>query len=178
MPGYAGTALPGRSEEKAGERAISLHAELDAEAIRDAILGAQEAAEPGAECNDLARADFDVGGDLVAGHFGVSRVDAPLVKSGGEGVNRYLRFVQRKFRLTHGIALPYIERMDQQLIVFEIDRRARGVGLRMGKLCKRAGVSPSTPSRWKAGTPPNLATLKKLTDELDRIEAAGESAAA
>lgn len=65
----------------------------------------------------------------------------------------------------------YIGVMDQQLIVFEIDRRARALGLRMGKLCRRAGVSPSTPSRWKAGTPPNLATIKRLTDELDDLEA-------
>lgn len=67
--------------------------------------------------------------------------------------------------------MAYQGRMDQEQIVFEIDRRARAVGLRMGKLCRLVGVSPSTPSRWKAGTPANLATIKKLTDGLDRIEA-------
>ncbi len=60
--------------------------------------------------------------------------------------------------------------MDQELIVFEIDRRARSLGLRMGALCRLAGVSPSTPSRWKAGVPANLGTINKLNEELDRIE--------
>lgn len=61
--------------------------------------------------------------------------------------------------------------MDQEFIIFDIDRRARRAGLRMGKLCELAGVSPGTVSRWKAGTNANLATLTKLTDMLEQIEA-------
>lgn len=62
--------------------------------------------------------------------------------------------------------------MDQQLIVFEIDRRARALGLRMGALCRLAKVSPSTPSRWKAGVPANLGTINKLKDKLSELEGA------
>ncbi len=68
--------------------------------------------------------------------------------------------------------------MDQDQIVFEIDKRARAIGLRMGKLCIMAEVSPSTPSRWKAGQPANLATIKRLTDTLDRLEAEAQDQAA
>lgn len=64
----------------------------------------------------------------------------------------------------------YIRRMDKLTIVYDIERRARAKGLKMKALCALAGISPSTPSRWKAGADAKLATIKLLTDELDKLE--------
>lgn len=65
----------------------------------------------------------------------------------------------------------YTERMDKLTIVYDIERRARAQGLRMKALCNLAGISPSTPSRWKSGADAKLATIKLLTDELEKLEA-------
>jgi hypothetical protein len=64
--------------------------------------------------------------------------------------------------------------MDQQKTTDDIARRARLLGKSIGTLCKLAGVSPSTFSRWRSVEKPtsaNFATMAKLTDELDKLEA-------
>ena len=65
--------------------------------------------------------------------------------------------------------------MDQQIIVFEIERRARAAKIRMGELCRRAGIAQSTVSRWKNGTPASLGKIAKLTAQLDLIEQGPEA---
>lgn len=39
--------------------------------------------------------------------------------------------------------------MDQASIIADIEQRARRVGVPIGKLCARAGLNPTTFSRWK-----------------------------
>jgi transcriptional regulator with XRE-family HTH domain len=42
-------------------------------------------------------------------------------------------------------------------------------GIRIGELCKHAGISPSTWSRWAAGGVPDLSKLRALEAALDEI---------
>ena len=44
--------------------------------------------------------------------------------------------------------------------------------LKVGRVMVEAGVNPSTWSRWGRGTPPNLGTLQKVADAVDKLEGA------
>lgn len=55
--------------------------------------------------------------------------------------------------------------MDQQSIIAGIEQRAKDAGLTMSEVCSRAGVHPTTFSRWKRSDKnpdPIGATLKSL----------------
>lgn len=67
--------------------------------------------------------------------------------------------------------------MDQQQIIADIETRARRAGLTIAAVCARAGVHPTTFSRWKQ-TERNpepigatLKTLDKLNGAIDELEA-------
>ena len=56
--------------------------------------------------------------------------------------------------------------MDQQAIIAGIEARAKALGLPIAELCRRAGVHPTTFSRWKLSEKnpnPIGASLKSLT---------------
>jgi transposase-like protein len=67
--------------------------------------------------------------------------------------------------------------MNQETIIADIEQRARAVPISIGALCQRAGLHPTTFSRWKrsANNPePRGATLLavgRLYDALEAIEA-------
>lgn len=73
--------------------------------------------------------------------------------------------------------------MDQQDIIREIESRAAKLELSISELCQKAGVHPTTFSRWKVSEKnpqPIGATIKSLsalTGELDRLEVAQLKAA-
>jgi hypothetical protein len=65
--------------------------------------------------------------------------------------------------------------MDQQSIIAGLEDRARGVGLSMSEICRRAKVHPTTFSRWKLSErnpQPIGATIKCLNALQMVIEAA------
>lgn len=69
--------------------------------------------------------------------------------------------------------------MDQQTIIAELEARARAVGLPMSEVCSRAGVHPTTFSRWKLSdknSDPVGASLKSLS-AIDEAIAAAETQA-
>jgi transcriptional regulator with XRE-family HTH domain len=48
--------------------------------------------------------------------------------------------------------------------------RANSCGVSMSKICKRAGVAESTPSRWRGGNNgPSFIVVTKLNRALDEI---------
>lgn len=67
--------------------------------------------------------------------------------------------------------------MDQQSVIADIEQRAYETRVSIRALCNRAGVHPTTFSRWKkskdnpepAGA--NLLSIGKLYDALDQIAA-------
>ncbi len=67
--------------------------------------------------------------------------------------------------------------MDQESVIADIEDRAWRVGVSMNQVCLRAGVNPTTFSRWKRSErnpEPIGATLRsigKLYDALAAIEA-------
>ncbi|WP_028970133.1 hypothetical protein [Sphingomonas sp. URHD0057] len=67
--------------------------------------------------------------------------------------------------------------MDQQDIIRDIEERAAKLQLSINEICVKAGVHPTTFSRWKLSEKnpqPIGATLKSLsaiTQELERVEA-------
>jgi len=67
--------------------------------------------------------------------------------------------------------------MDQESIIADIESRAWSVGISINALCKRAGVHPSTFSRWKKSerNPEpigvTLKSVRKLHSALETIEA-------
>jgi len=61
--------------------------------------------------------------------------------------------------------------MDIKEALGSIERRAFDARIPLYKLCKQAGVAPSTVTRWRAGMKPGVTTIGKLERELDRIEA-------
>jgi transposase-like protein len=67
--------------------------------------------------------------------------------------------------------------MDQQLIVTDIERRAKASRISIAELCRRAGISPDTFFKWRKTPrnphPPgaNLHSVGALYRELDKIEA-------
>lgn len=58
--------------------------------------------------------------------------------------------------------------MNQEAIIADIEERARASGVSMATVCKRAGVHPTTFSRWKKSQRnpqpigANLASIEKL----------------
>lgn len=61
--------------------------------------------------------------------------------------------------------------MDEMTELHQIVTRAFAAGTSISNVCKRAGIAPSTVTRWKKRvTKPNATTLKKLSDALDEIE--------
>lgn len=66
--------------------------------------------------------------------------------------------------------------MDQEAIITEIERRAHEARVSIATVCKRAGVHPTTFSRWKKSPRnpnpigANLATLKRIDEALRDIE--------
>lgn len=67
--------------------------------------------------------------------------------------------------------------MDQQKIIADIEQRAHDERVSIRFLCQRAGVHPTTFSRWKRteNNPdpkgPNYKSIKRLWDALDDIAA-------
>lgn len=55
--------------------------------------------------------------------------------------------------------------MTDLLSPVEIEARAKAAGLTLVEVCRRAGIAPSTFSRWKAGkTEPTLDIYRRLRD--------------
>lgn len=67
--------------------------------------------------------------------------------------------------------------MDQQAIIAEIEDLARFAGVPIATVCKRAGVHPTTFSRWKLSRRnpepmgANLASIRKLYEALGELQA-------
>lgn len=56
--------------------------------------------------------------------------------------------------------------MDQQIIIADLEARAKNVGLPMAEVCRRANIHPTTFSRWKLSDKnpdPIGATIKSLS---------------
>lgn len=74
--------------------------------------------------------------------------------------------------------------MDQQAIIADLEARAAALGLPISEVCRKAGLHPTTFSRWKRSdknTDPIGATIKSLNalDEvLRRAEIAPDAQAA
>lgn len=71
--------------------------------------------------------------------------------------------------------------MDQQTIIAELEGRAAALNLSISEVCQRAGVHPTTFSRWKVSEKnpdPVGATIKSLRAISDVLEAAERKAAA
>jgi transcriptional regulator with XRE-family HTH domain len=72
--------------------------------------------------------------------------------------------------------------MDQQAIIAEIEERAKKLGLSISEVCRRAGVHPTTFSRWKLSelnpdpVGATIKSLRALTDVLDGEEGKGPEA--
>ena len=62
----------------------------------------------------------------------------------------------------------------------ELEARAKSAGMSMREVCRSAGVSPSTFSRWKSGaTSPTFAAFSRMVGAIDRgTPAASERASA
>jgi len=70
--------------------------------------------------------------------------------------------------------------MDQQEIIATLEGRAKRAGLPMSEACKRAGIHPTTFSRWKRSEKnpsPKGATITSVA-KLEQVIAAQEEAAA
>jgi len=70
--------------------------------------------------------------------------------------------------------------MDQQGIIAAFEERAKAINLPMSEVCRRAGVHPTTFSRWKQterNPEPIGATLTSL-NKLDSALSAAENGAA
>lgn len=74
--------------------------------------------------------------------------------------------------------------MDQQEIIANLEARARRIGLPMAEVCKRAGIHPTTFSRWKlsernpAPKGATIASVEKLVRVIDAAERASTQDAA
>jgi transcriptional regulator with XRE-family HTH domain len=60
--------------------------------------------------------------------------------------------------------------MDQDNIIAEWEARAKAAGATIADICGRAGIAPSTFSRWKSGTSITLATANKFDAALRTFE--------
>ncbi|UPO80331.1 XRE family transcriptional regulator [Parasaccharibacter sp. TMW 2.1888] len=67
--------------------------------------------------------------------------------------------------------------MSKILTISEIERRARSCGISRSELCERAGISPSTYTRWKNGTStPLVKTYERLIAAIDKPDPTQRSA--
>ena len=67
--------------------------------------------------------------------------------------------------------------MDQQTIIAELEARASNLGLPMSEVCRRAGIHPTTVSRWKLSDrnpEPIGATIRSLS-ALEEVLRAAEA---
>ena len=55
-------------------------------------------------------------------------------------------------------------------LVQELQNRMYAARLKVGRVMVEAGVNPSTWSRWGRGTPPNLGTLQRVADAVNKLE--------
>jgi len=73
--------------------------------------------------------------------------------------------------------------MDQQTIIAEIEGRAKKLNLSISEVCRKAGVHPTTFSRWKLSDKnpepvgATIKSLRALSDVLDAAEAPQRAAA-
>ena len=67
--------------------------------------------------------------------------------------------------------------MDQQQIIAALEGRAKRLRLPMSEICKRAGIHPTTFSRWKVSDQ-NLRPINANLGSLSKIEAAISAAEA
>jgi len=67
--------------------------------------------------------------------------------------------------------------MDQQQIIADIEARADALGLPMYEVCQRAGIHPTTFSRWKRSEK-NPAPIGATIASLHKLELALNAAAA
>lgn len=73
--------------------------------------------------------------------------------------------------------MQFLERLDA------LEDDAARLGLSLNRLCRKAGVQPSTIRRWRDGTSPNVATLDRvfgqlsgaLAKEADRLSKAADA---
>ena len=74
--------------------------------------------------------------------------------------------------------------MDQQTVISDLEARAEAAGVSIRQVCLRAGIHPTTFSRWKVSernpdpTGATLQSLGKLDGALRGFETASRSAAA
>ncbi|MBO9710537.1 MAG: hypothetical protein J7521_20240 [Caulobacter sp.] len=75
--------------------------------------------------------------------------------------------------------------MDQQQIISALEDRAKRVGLPMAEVCKRAGIHPTTFSRWKlsernpqpkGAAIPSVAKIEAVIAERETAESRSEAA--
>ncbi len=55
-------------------------------------------------------------------------------------------------------------------LVQQLQSRMFSARLKVGRVMQEANVSPSTWSRWGAGTEPNLGTLRRVEAAIERLE--------
>lgn len=74
--------------------------------------------------------------------------------------------------------------MDQQQILSSLEVRARQVGLPMSEVCRRAGIHPTTFSRWKLSDKnqqpkgASIPSVAKLEAVISQAESRSEQGAA
>lgn len=67
--------------------------------------------------------------------------------------------------------------MDQESVIADIELRAHRAGVSMNRVCQRAGINPTTFSRWKKSVRnpepigATLRSIRKLHDALSALEA-------
>lgn len=60
--------------------------------------------------------------------------------------------------------------MEQADIIEPLFKKAKLAKIPIVKICERAGVAPTTPSRWRRkGLSPNLSTFNKMSRALDEL---------
>ncbi len=76
--------------------------------------------------------------------------------------------------------------MDQQQIISALEDRAKRIGLPMAEVCKRAGIHPTTFSRWKlsdrnpepkGAAIPTVARIEAVITDAERADEARSEAA-
>ena len=77
------------------------------------------------------------------------------------------------------IANIKLSTMDQQTTISIFERRAKSAGLPMAEICRRAGVHPTTFSRWKQSlrNPAPIAATTRSLEAIDRALVAAENPA-
>lgn len=71
------------------------------------------------------------------------------------------------------VKAPEFERTfseDFDLRIKDIRKRAEACGISIAELCRRAGVSRSTPDRWFERIPKSIVVVDLFIDELEKVE--------